>query len=700
MIVKNESKVITRLLESVYPLINSYCICDTGSTDNTIEIIETFFEKQNIPGKIVKEPFRDFGYNRTFALEAAADKHDPVLGGLADYLLLLDADMILQIRQDFPPDKIREKLTNIDKYAIHLLQGSDYFNYKNVRLVRNYMGFTYWGVTHEYVNAPAGMNLDYGMFQKDELFILDIGDGGAKSDKFERDIRLLKKGLEELPDNVRYTFYLANSYRDHGDDDLAIETYKRRAQLGGWVEEVWQSLFSVGKLYKKRGDIANALYYWLEAYHFFPNRIENLYEIINHYRVTGHNGLAYHYYKIAEESRKKWPKHDYLFTQADIYAYKLDYEFSIIGYYQNPEDRDMRDVCMKVLSCPLVEGSIFRNVLSNYKFYVKPITDAAVAIMERNLELLESIRLEPDGEFVSSTPSLTIDDDGDLVVCLRHVNYHIDDKGGYVNREHITTKNVFRTILGGGDADPANTVWESNGISGTKSILEYDRVNDGRYEGIEDVRIMCHKGEILYNGNRGLDHSIEPHGPEFHMGVEHGLVKWKDGNATTVDSHVLYYEKERVLEKNWVLLPGDKTTLGCIYKWHPLTIGEIDREKGVFRETQSQGDGIPQFFHDLRGSTNGVIVGDSIWFIGHVVSYEDRRYYYHVMVVLDRHTGRLLQYTPLWTFEKDKKVEYTLGFVYYKSTDRFLIGYSTMDRETKYTLIPKSHFDNMMIESR
>ena len=57
MIVKNESRVIGRLLESVVPLIDSYCICDTGSTDNTKEIITNFFNEHNIKGKIVEEPF-------------------------------------------------------------------------------------------------------------------------------------------------------------------------------------------------------------------------------------------------------------------------------------------------------------------------------------------------------------------------------------------------------------------------------------------------------------------------------------------------------------------------------------------------------------------------------------------------------------------------------------------------------------------
>ena len=42
MIVRNESKIITRLLKSVEAIVDTYCICDTGSTDNTVEILENF----------------------------------------------------------------------------------------------------------------------------------------------------------------------------------------------------------------------------------------------------------------------------------------------------------------------------------------------------------------------------------------------------------------------------------------------------------------------------------------------------------------------------------------------------------------------------------------------------------------------------------------------------------------------------------
>ena len=44
MIVKNESKIITRLLDSLLKIIDHYVIVDTGSTDNTIEVISNYFK--------------------------------------------------------------------------------------------------------------------------------------------------------------------------------------------------------------------------------------------------------------------------------------------------------------------------------------------------------------------------------------------------------------------------------------------------------------------------------------------------------------------------------------------------------------------------------------------------------------------------------------------------------------------------------
>lgn len=86
MIVKNESKIICRLFDSVIKWIDCYCICDTGSTDDTVDRIKKYFNSKNIPGKIVVEQFKDFSHNRNFSLQSCV--------GMSDYVLLLDADMI------------------------------------------------------------------------------------------------------------------------------------------------------------------------------------------------------------------------------------------------------------------------------------------------------------------------------------------------------------------------------------------------------------------------------------------------------------------------------------------------------------------------------------------------------------------------------------------------------------------------------
>ena len=54
MIVKNESKIITRFFDSVSHIIDSYCICDTGSTDDTVKIIKPTENKVEVTPTVQK----------------------------------------------------------------------------------------------------------------------------------------------------------------------------------------------------------------------------------------------------------------------------------------------------------------------------------------------------------------------------------------------------------------------------------------------------------------------------------------------------------------------------------------------------------------------------------------------------------------------------------------------------------------------
>ena len=128
MIVKNEGEIITRLLDSVSSIIDCYCICDTGSTDGTHKIIKKYFDKRNIPGKILHEPFQNFEHNRNVALKGCEtlDKDCDIDLDNA-YALLLDADMMLEIKPEFNKNILQRALEKADiKYEHHSELGLPY----------------------------------------------------------------------------------------------------------------------------------------------------------------------------------------------------------------------------------------------------------------------------------------------------------------------------------------------------------------------------------------------------------------------------------------------------------------------------------------------------------------------------------------------------------------------------------------------
>jgi tetratricopeptide (TPR) repeat protein len=667
MIVKNESKIIVRLLESVAPFIDSYCICDTGSTDNTEQIITDFFCKRGIPGIIIHEPFRDFGYNRSYSLNACSQWSTSEQGkGLADFVLLLDADMLLRNESNLTPQQVKQMLTK-DMYFI--FQGNEFHYYKNVRIVRNGMGFYYWGVTHEYVASPPGVEVTALQLDRNVLFIYDVGDGGSKTNKFSRDIELLKGGLRELPNNERYLFYLANSYRDTQQFELAIETYTHRIEVGGWFEEIWYSHYSIGRCYKLMGQPEKAIIHWLEAYQVFPQRLENIYEIIQYYRLNGKNQLSYQFYRMAEEERKRFTGSlDYLFLEKDVYDWKLDYEFTVLAYYRNSDNYNIRSICMNVLSYPYLEEGVFANILSNYKFYSKNIIPEHSSEFQPVLKelLIQVIKSQPD--FVSSTPTFCFDKSGNFISLIRHVNYRIDENGNYINRDTIESKNVISVL---------STVSNGNWIKKREFILKHDTSLDNIYVGLEDVRLLYDSSSdnLYYTANRGLSReSIQ---------VEYGTIDMTSGK--TVDSVVV--DTGSPIEKNWTMfLSGG--TVNVVHSWNPLTIGTIKGNRFIVSKQITE---VPRFFKSLRGSTNGIQVGNETWFICHIVSYEQRRYYYHLFVAIDTMSFQVTRYTPFFTFT-GQPVEYCLG-LNLLNNNNLLVGYSIMDRETHHMVIPVDSLD-------
>jgi glycosyltransferase involved in cell wall biosynthesis len=139
MIVKNESEIVVDTLTKLLKKINFdyWVISDTGSTDNTIELITNFFKERNIKGEMFEDKWEDFGTNRTKALEHAYNK--------TDYLLIFDAD-----------DEIYGNFKLPDKYdfdAYHFTFGSDSFSYQRRLLVNNRKKWKFVGVLHEAIDC-------------------------------------------------------------------------------------------------------------------------------------------------------------------------------------------------------------------------------------------------------------------------------------------------------------------------------------------------------------------------------------------------------------------------------------------------------------------------------------------------------------------------------------------------------------------
>ncbi|MFC7266034.1 glycosyltransferase [Streptomyces lutosisoli] len=347
MIVKNESRVIERCLGSVRHLIDTWVISDTGSTDGTQDLIRKTLD--GIPGELHEEPWVDFGHNRTQNIRHARGK--------ADFLLTIDADHVM--RQDAPLPRL-----TATSYMIRYDTPGTQHRFKH--LMRGDWAWRYEGVTHEY---PCTDEPDV-QENLDALVIEDHADGGCRSDKFERDARLLRGELARDPANTRTVFYLANTERDLGHAEEAIALYERRAEMGGWVEEVYCSLLEAGLLKAERtGDWPGAMDAFSRAWESRPQRLEASYELASRLRLQGRYHTAH---AILGAAVGRPEPDDLLFTKGWVYRWGLLFEFSITAYWVGDYATSIRS-CDRLLAMPDLPEPIRAQTEINREFSVQRV---------------------------------------------------------------------------------------------------------------------------------------------------------------------------------------------------------------------------------------------------------------------------------------------------------------------------------------
>ena len=313
MIVKNEAHILHESLRKVRPLIDTYCIVDTGSTDNTLDVIRDVCQDLGLEGHVHQRPWKNFGHNRSEAL-ALCDGH-------MDYILMMDADDLIEWSGDGRTQLQAVLQTRPSSVRFEIRQGT--LTYTRLQMFQANDGWKYVGVLHEYptngkplrtADCPSGM---YMVSRR-------LGGRNQVPDKMKRDIAVLLQGIRDEPNNERYVFYLAQSYRDDGQTDEAIKWYTKRYEMGGWFEERYVSAYNVAKLTHSKE------WAW-KAHQCNPKRIECLVSYMSHCRLT--NQFSRELLAMAMYASTIPKPSNQLFLENDVYDWKVWDELALIAWY-------------------------------------------------------------------------------------------------------------------------------------------------------------------------------------------------------------------------------------------------------------------------------------------------------------------------------------------------------------------------------
>ena len=344
MIVKNESAVIRRCLESVRPIIDHWAICDTGSTDGTQAIIRKTLA--SVPGVLRSRPWVDFAHNRTESLELARSR--------ADYTLVIDADDVLEIPKGFALPSL-----NADQYFLTIRSGGH--SYDRIQLVKNTLPWRYRGVLHEFIDCPNA-----GPPSRLPLIMRVEQDGARRQDAsktYRQDAKLLEEALRTETDpfmSSRYTFYLAQSYRDSGEPEKAVAAYVLRTSMGFWRDEIYISFYEAARLRQKdKPDIA--LHYLHRAAALAPDRAEALHAQSQLLRTLGRNEEGF---RVAQRGIELTPPVGALFLEQWIYDYGLLDEYAINAYWANHHTEAI-DACLRILKRDDLPADVRARVTEN-----------------------------------------------------------------------------------------------------------------------------------------------------------------------------------------------------------------------------------------------------------------------------------------------------------------------------------------------
>ena len=213
MIVKNEEKNIEKALSWGKGVVCEQIVVDTGSTDRTVEIAE------EMGAKVFHfEWIDDFSAAKNYAIEQAS----------GNWIAFLDADeffsqedakkLVTILKKIHAEPELLVKCLAINCPLVNVNDDGKVFSvYNQERVFRNLHKVRYIGKIHERVGIPAE-----NIFSTDDVTVIHTGYSESAFEDTQKSVRnmeILRRELEERPNDGNIQMYLADSLRNIGGEE-------------------------------------------------------------------------------------------------------------------------------------------------------------------------------------------------------------------------------------------------------------------------------------------------------------------------------------------------------------------------------------------------------------------------------------------------------------------------------------------------
>lgn len=309
IMIKNEEENICKtLMPYIKQEMKDFCIYDTGSTDNTVEVVREFLASHNTNFYIVQEPFIDFAQSRNRFIDIINKKFRT-----KKFFLMIDCEWYMKNVPLFLENM--RTLDFPDNRCWGILVKSGQIIFPHTRIFKIGTSVKFKAGVHEYIDCMIGC------MSKDVLIIYSPSNGGKQRsrERHERDEQILRDDLARNKDEPRSTFYLAQTLFSLGKLEESLEFYKKRFTfLTGSNEEKFIAGYRAANILKSLDRKQDAIEWYMKCWASRHSRIEPLIELADLY-----NGeemyLKYHFAKTACE--EKYNPGDTLFVEDGRYDY-------------------------------------------------------------------------------------------------------------------------------------------------------------------------------------------------------------------------------------------------------------------------------------------------------------------------------------------------------------------------------------------